>query len=199
MKTNNIITIVSICAIVFFLWLFRTPPVTLNERNSIIDSLTAQNAILRFKISQNKDSIVTLFKVETKIRNKYDTIYRNLDSITYDEILFEYEYFDDTAVNYDGSDLIKFRLVQGVEAVAMNEVHTLQIEQYKQIVDRLFEVSKRDSIMVFTLIADNNRLSTENMQLRAIVDENNKGKVKRVGYIALSGVVGVFSGLILKR
>lgn len=196
----------TICILIAFVvyWIFS--PIhraqhksTSNTIDSIERSYKDSFNILKRQIALNKDSILTLERTKYIIRQKYDTLYRNLDSATFDEILFEYAIFDDTTVTHEGSNLIKFRLVQGIEAIAMNQVINSQLEQYAQMTERLINASIRDSVIITTLIAENRVTMAKNDELTGKLIQYEQRKGKQVGYIALSGIVGIFSGLVLKR
>lgn len=134
-------------------------------------------------------------------------IYANLDSTTYDEILWEHGLLDDTIVHVNESDIVKFRLVQGAESRAINKIQDMEIKKLHSIISDMEEIRQNDSTAISFLIIDNNTLNKAHQnasnELFNVKLELNKEKQKKrsngfkIAAIGLGGFVGaVFVGLV---
>ena len=165
-----------------------------------LDSL---NAI----IQQKNDSLKVTIKAKEVIRIKYQKIYLNLDSTTFDEILWEHGLMDDTLVRVPETDIVKFRLVQGAEARAINTLQGIQIKHLQSIISDMDEITQNDSVAIAFLVQDNYKLNqayivtaSELTALKLRLDQmegkkrSKSFKIAAIGFGAFVG--GVFVGLV---
>lgn len=201
------IGLILICLIISFITGMNYKPITVIQTQ--FDSITYKSKLdsLNGVISQNKQVVTYLLGQKSKIKTKFVKIYANLDSTTFDEILWEHGHLDDTIVQVHDSSIVLFRLVQGAEARAINKIQEIEIKKLHAIISDMEEIRQNDSIAIAFLIQDNKTLNaaylTQNEQIQALMNDINniKGKRRSNGFktvgIAFGGFIGgVFVGLV---
>ena len=196
-----------LCFVISFMWGMNYK--SFNKVDIQFDSMTYHAKIdsLNEVIRQNKQVVTYLFGQKSKIKQKFVKIYANLDSTTYDEILWEHGLLDDTIVQVNESDIVKFRLVQGAESRAINKIQDMEIKKFNSIISDMEEIRQNDSTAISFLILDNNTLNkayqNASNELSNVKLELNKAKQKKrlnglkIAAIGLGGFVGgVFVGLV---
>lgn len=196
-----------LCFVISFMWGMNYK--SFNKVDIQFDSITyhAKLDSLNHIIQANKDSIQYLTDKKAIVKIKYKKIYINLDSTTFDEILWEHGLLDDTIVQVKESDIVKFRLVQGAESRAINKIQEIEIKKLHSIISDMEEIRQNDSTAIAYLTLDNLTLNKAYMnssdkltscQLRL---DKLEGKKRSNGFkiaaIGLGGFVGgVFVGLV---
>lgn len=196
-----------LCFVISFMWGMNYK--SFNKVDIQFDSMTYNSKIdsLNEVIRQNKHVVTYLFGQKSKIKQKFVKIYANLDSTTYDEILWEHGLLDDTIVQVKESDIVKFRLVQGAESRAINKIQNIEIKKLHSIISDMEEIRQNDSTAISFLIIDNNNLNkayqnASNELFNARLELNKAKQKKRlngfkIAAIGLGGFVGgVFVGLV---
>lgn len=196
-----------LCFVISFMWGMNYK--SFNKVEIQFDSMTYHAKIdsLNEVIRQNKHVVTYLFGQKSKIKQKFVKIYANLDSTTYDEILWEHGLLDDTIVQVNESDIVKFRLVQGAESRAINKIQDMEIKKLHSIISDMEEIRQNDSTAISFLIIDNNNLNkayqNASNELFNVKLELNKAKQKKrlngfkIAAIGLGSFVGgVFLGLV---
>lgn len=196
-----------LCFVISFMWGMNDK--SFNKVEIQFDSMIYHAKIdsLNEVIRQNKHVVTYLFGQKSKIKQKFVKIHANLDSTTYDEILWEHGLLDDTIVQVNESDIVKFRLVQGAESRAINKIQDIEIKKLNSIISDMEEIRQNDSTAISFLIIDNNTLNkayqNASNELSNVRLELNKAKQKKllngfkIAAIGLGGFVGgVFVGLV---
>lgn len=174
------------------------------------DSITYKSKLdsLNVIIQRKHDSLNVTIKAKEVIRTKYQKIYLNLDSTTFDEILWEHGLLDDTLVRVPETDIVKFRLVQGAEARATNTLEGIEIKQLKSIISGMEEIRQNDSTTIAFLVQDNYKLNqaylmtaSELTALKLRLDQmegknrSNRFKIAAIGLCSFIG--GIFVGILI--
>jgi hypothetical protein len=180
-----------------------------NKVDIQFDSITYHSKLdsLNHIIQANKDTIQILTDKKAIVKIKYKKIYLNLDSTTFDEILWEHGLLDDTTVQVNEHKIVLLRLVQGAEARALNIIQGIEINKLHSIISDMEEIRQNDSTAISFLIIDNNTLNkayqNASNELFNVKLELNKAKQKKrlngfkIAAIGLGGFVGgVFVGLV---
>ena len=196
-----------LCCIISFITGMNYKPITVIQTQ--FDSITYKAKLdsLNHIIQANKDTIQILTDKNAIVKIKYKKIYLNLDSTTFDEILWEHGLLDDTLVQVKESDIVKFRLVQGTESRAINKIQEIEIKKLHSIISDMEEIKQNDSTAISFLIIDNNTLNKAyqkaSNELFNVKLELNKAKQKKrlngfkIAAFGLGGFVGgVFVGLV---
>jgi hypothetical protein len=196
-----------LCCIISFITGMNYKPITLIQTQ--FDSITYKAKLdsLNGIIQANKDTIKILTDKKAIVKIKYKKIYLNLDSTTFDEILWEHGLLDDTTVQVNEHKIVLFRLVQGAEARALNIIQEIEIKKLHSIISDMEEIRQNDSSAISFLIIDNNTLNkayqNASNELFNVKLELNKAKQKKrlngfkIVAIGLGGFVGgVFVGLV---
>ena len=196
-----------LCCIISFITGMNYKPITVIQTQ--FDSITYKSKLdsLNHIIQANKDTIQILTDKKAIVKIKYKKIYINLNSTTYDEILWEHGLLDDTLVQVNEDKIVLFRLVQGAEARAINKIQDMEIKKLHSIISDMEEIRQNDSVAISFLIIDNNTLNkayqNASNELFNVKLELNKAKQKKrlngfkIAAIGLGGFVGgVFVGLI---
>ena len=196
-----------LCFVISFMWGMNYKPITVIQTQ--FDSITYKAKLdsLNHIIQANKDTIQILTDKNAIVKIKYKKIYLNLDSTTFDEILWEHGLLDDTLVQVKESDIVKFRLVQGTESRAINKIQEIEIKKLHSIISDMEEIKQNDSTAISFLIIDNNTLNkayqNASNELFNVKLELNKAKQKKrlngfkIAAFGLGGFVGgVFVGLV---
>ena len=196
-----------LCFVISFMWGMNYKPITVIQTQ--FDSITYKAKLdsLNHIIQGNKDTIQILTDKKAIVKIKYKKIYINLDSTTYDEILWEHGLLDDTIVQVKEDKIVLFRLVQGAESRAINKIQEIEIKKLHSIISDMEEIRQNDSTAISFLIQDNNKLneaylmtSAELTALKLRLDKlegkKRSNSFKTVG-IAFGGFIGgVFVGLV---
>ena len=196
-----------LCCIISFITGMNYKPITVIQTQ--FDSITYKAKLdsLNHIIQANKDTIQILTDKKAIVKIKYKKIYINLDSTTYDEILWEHGLLDDTIVQVKEDKIVLFRLVQGAESRAINKIQEIEIKKLHSIISDMEEIRQNDSSAIAYLTLDNLNLNKAYMnssdkltscQLRL---DKLEGKKRLNGFkiaaIGLGGFVGgVFVGLV---
>jgi len=196
-----------LCFVISFMWGMNYK--SFNKVDIQFDSMTYHAKIdsLNEVIRQNKQIVTYLFEQKSKIKQKFVKIYANLDSTTYDEILWEHGLLDDTIVQVNEDKIVLFRLIQGAESRAINKIQDMEIKKLHSIISDMEEIRQNDSTAISFLIIDNNTLNkayqNASNELFNVKLELNKAKQKKrlngfkIAAIGLGGFVGgVFVGLV---
>ena len=196
-----------LCCIISFITGMNYKPITVIQTQ--FDSITYKAKLdsLNHIIQANKDTIKILTDKKAIVKIKYKKIYINLDSTTFDEILWEHGLLDDTIVQVKEDKIVLFRLVQGAESRAINKIQEIEIKKLHSIISDMEEIRQNDSSAIVFLIQDNNKLneaylmtSAELTALKLRLDKV-EGKKRSNGFkiaaFGLGGFVGgVFVGLV---
>ncbi len=196
-----------LCFVISFMWGMNYK--SFNKVDIQFDSMTYHSKLdsLNHIIQANKDTIQILTDKKAIVKIKYKKIYLNLDSTTFDEILWEHGLLDDTLVQVNEDKIVLFRLVQGAEARAINKIQEIEIKKLHSIISDMEEIRQNDSTAISFLIIDNNTLNkayqNASNELFNVKLELNKAKQKKrlngfkIAAIGLGGFVGgVFVGLV---
>lgn len=196
-----------LCFVISFMWGMNYK--SFNKVDIQFDSMTyhAKLDSLNHIIQANKDTIQILTDKKAIVKIKYKRIYLNLDSTTYDEILWEHGLLDDTIVQVNEDKIVLFRLIQGAESRAINKIQDMEIKKLHSIISDMEEIRQNDSVAISFLIIDNNNLNkayqNASNELFNVKLELNKAKQKKrlngfkIAAIGLGGFVGgVFVGLV---
>ena len=189
------------------MWGMNYKPITVIQTQ--FDSITYKAKLdsLNHIIQANKDTIKILTDKKAIVKIKYKKIYLNLDSTTFDEILWEHGLLDDTLVEVNEDKIVLFRLVQGAESRAINKIQEIEIKKLHSIISDMEEIRQNDSSAIGYLTLDNLNLNKAYMnssdkltscQLRL---DKLEGKKRSNGFkiaaFGLGGFVGgVFVGLV---
>jgi len=173
------------------------------------DSITYKSKLdsLNHIIQANKDTIQILTDKKAIVKIKYKKIYLNLDSTTFDEILWEHGLLDDTTVQVNEADIVKFRLVQGAEARALNIIQGIEIKKLHSIISDIEEIRQNDSTAISYLTLDNLNLnkaylnvSTDlticKLRIDKLEDKRRSNPFKIAAILSGGFIGGVFVGLI---
>ena len=196
-----------LCCIISFITGMNYKPITVIQTQ--FDSITYKAKLdsLNHIIQANKDTIKILTDKKAIVKIKYKKIYLNLDSTTFDEILWEHGLLDDTLVQVKEDKIVLFRLVQGAESRAINKIQEIEIKKLHSIISDMEEIKQNDSTAILFLIIDNNKLNeayqNASNELFNVKLELNKAKQKKrlngfkIAAFGLGGFVGgVFVGLV---
>jgi len=196
-----------LCFVISFMWGMNYK--SFNKVDIQFDSITYHSKLdsLNHIIQANKDTIQILTDKKAIVKIKYKKIYLNLDSTTFDEILWEHGLLDDTTVQVNEHKIVLLRLVQGAEARALNIIQGIEINKLHSIISDMEEIRQNDSTAISFLIIDNNTLNkayqNASNELFNVKLELNKAKQKKrlngfkIAAIGLGGFVGgVFVGLV---
>lgn len=158
--TSWVILVILLCVISFMTGINYSP---IKKIEIQFDSITYKHKVDSFNrvISENKKTVTYLLEQKSKIKQKFDTIYRYLDNTSYDEILWEHGLLDDTISNVPDTSIVLFRLVQGAEARALNKINEITIKRLELIISDLEEARQHDSTAIAVLITDNGVLINE--------------------------------------
>jgi hypothetical protein len=196
-----------LCFVISFMWGMNYK--SFNKVEIQFDSMKYHSKLdsLNHIIQANKDTIQILTDKKAIVKIKYKKIYLNLDSTTFDEILWEHGLLDDTLVEVNEDKIVLFRLVQGAESRAINKIQDMEIKKLHSIISDMEKIRQNDSVAISFLIIDNNTLNkayqNASNELFNVKLELNKAKQKKrlngfkIAAIGLGGFVGgVFVGLI---
>ncbi len=196
-----------LCFVISFMWGMNYK--SFNKVDIQFDSITYHSKLdsLNHIIQANKDTIQILTDKKAIVKIKYKKIYLNLDSTTFDEILWEHGLLDDTIVQVKEDKIVLFRLIQGAESRAINKIQDMEIKKLHSIISDMEKIRQNDSVAISFLIIDNNTLNkayqNASNELFNVKLELNKAKQKKrlngfkIAAIGLGGFVGgVFVGLI---
>lgn len=196
-----------LCFVISFMWGMNYK--SFNKVDIQFDSITYHSKLdsLNHIIQANKDTIQILTDKKAIVKIKYKKIYLNLDSTTFDEILWEHGLLDDTIVQVKEDKIVLFRLIQGAESRAINKIQDMEIKKLHSIISDMEEIRQNDSVAISFLIIDNNNLNkayqNASNELFNVKLELNKAKQKKrlngfkIAAIGLGGFVGgVFVGLV---
>jgi len=196
-----------LCCIISFITGMNYKPITVIQTQ--FDSITYKAKLdsLNGIIQANKDTIQILTDKKAIVKIKYKKIYLNLDSTTFDEILWEHGLLDDTTVQVNEHKIVLFRLVQGAEARALNIIQEIEINKLHSIISDMAEIRQNDSTAISYLTLDNLNLnkaylnaSTDLTSCKLRLDkleDKRRSKPFKIAAILSGGFIGgVFVGLI---
>lgn len=196
-----------LCFVISFMWGMNYK--SFNKVEIQFDSMKYHSKLdsLNHIIQANKDTIQILTDKKAIVKIKYKKIYLNLDSTTFDEILWEHGLLDDTTVQVKEADIVKFRLVQGAEARALNIIQGIEIKKLHSIISDMEEIRQNDSTAISYLTLDNLNLnkaylnaSTDltscKLRLNKLEDKRRSNPFKITAILSGGFIGGVFVGLI---
>lgn len=196
-----------LCFVISFMWGMNYK--SFNKVDIQFDSITYHSKLdsLNHIIQANKDTIQILTDKKAIVKIKYKKIYLNLDSTTFDEILWEHGLLDDTTVQVNEHKIVLLRLVQGAEARALNIIQGIEINKLHSIISDMEEIRQNDSTAISYLTLDNLNLnkaylnvSTDltscKLRLDKLEDKRRSNPFKIAAILSGGFIGGVFVGLI---